>query len=243
MTYLPHPSPNFNDRKDGKKPELVVIHFTGMDSTAAALERLCDPQAEVSAHYLIDEEGNIYHLVDEDKRAWHAGVSGWNGQEDINSVSIGIELSNRNGNAYPPKQIFALALLCKDIMHRHNIPPENVVGHSDIAPDRKDDPGAHFPWKMLSRHGIGKWPRPNLRDRFNAAAAAKKPQKLRALFAKAGYPTKSATTEQLVAAFQQRYEPAVYAGKGVPGKATARTVAKLRALARANAARRKRKTG
>lgn len=241
MTYIPHPSPNFNDRKDGAKPELVVIHFTGMESTKAALERLCDPAAEVSAHYLIDEDGHIYQLVDEDKRAWHAGVSGWQGKDDVNSRSIGIELSNRNGDAYPPKQIFALTLLCKDIMHRHGIPSGNVVGHSDVAPARKDDPGAHFPWRMLSRHGIGRWPKPTLRDRFNAAATAKNPRKLKDLFARAGYPVDKATVPQLVAAFQQRYEPAVYDGKGEPGKPTARTVVKLRAVARQNDRQRKRR--
>lgn len=240
MRCYDRPSPNFDERKDGAKPELIVLHYTSMESTEAALEKLTDPASKVSCHYLIDEKGNIFQLVDEDKRAWHAGVSSWMGKDDVNSRSIGIEISNRDDQPYTKEQIFSLALLCKDLMFRHKIPAENVVGHSDVAPDRKQDPGAHFPWKKLSRHDIGRWPEPTAADQFNAAAAAKSPKKLKQLFNEAGYGVNAfgknkPTLKELVTAFQRRYEPDVFSNPdATPGKPTAETVAKLRAVARLN---------
>ena len=154
---IEHPSPNFGDRRPPYSetgPRLIVLHYTDMVPVEAALDRLCDPQAEVSAHYLIGRNGAIYRLVDEAKRAWHAGTSRWlvEGREetDINSASIGIELDNPgHTNGYVPfaeAQLESLYGLCADIMRRHSIPIENIVGHSDIAPGRKQDPGELFPW-------------------------------------------------------------------------------------------------
>jgi N-acetylmuramoyl-L-alanine amidase len=142
---------------------MLVFHYTGMRDAAAALARLCDPAAEVSAHYLIEEDGRILALVDEGSRAWHAGASFWRGETDINSRSIGIELVNPGHEfgyrAFPEPQIAALTELAGDIIGRHPIPARNVVGHSDIAPTRKQDPGEMFPWKDLAeKHGIGLWP-------------------------------------------------------------------------------------
>ncbi len=233
-------SPNFDDRKNRRQPEMIVIHYTSMDSTEAVLEKFADPASKVSAHYLIDEKGNIYAMVDEDKRAWHAGVSSWMGRDDVNSRSIGIEISNRDGKPYTKEQLFSLTMLVKDIQSRHDVKPENIVGHSDVAPDRKRDPGEHFPWQKLSRHDIGRWPAPTLKDKFNAAAVAKNPQKLSALFRAAGYGVDAfgagkPTLEELVTAFHRRYEPSAFKGENAsPGTPTAETVAKLRAVARMN---------
>jgi N-acetylmuramoyl-L-alanine amidase len=237
VKVLHRPSPNFNDRPADEKPSLIVIHYTGMASTGAALERLSNPASGVSCHYLIDERGRIYRMVEEGKRAWHAGVSHWRGRGDVNSRSIGIELSNRGYEEFTQAQQEALVRLCKDIMRRHGIPPENVVGHSDIAPDRKQDPGPRFPWKKMAALGIGRWPKATCRDAFNAAAACKKEKYLRKLFAQAGYgvdafgPGKPSFRE-LVTAFQSRYEPAVFDDPRRIGTPTAATVVKLRAVAR-----------
>jgi N-acetylmuramoyl-L-alanine amidase len=238
MRCYDRPSPNFDERKDGAKPEVIVVHYTAMDSAKAALDRLTDPASKVSAHYLIDEKGNIYQMVDEEKRAWHAGVSSWLGKNDVNSRSIGIEISNRDGKPYTNEQLFSLALLCKDIMFRHKIDPQNVIGHSDVAPDRKQDPGEHFPWEKLSRHGIGVYPAPTAADKFNAAADAGNPQKLKELLTAAGYGVDAfgkdtPTLEQLVTAFQRHFEPDAFKGAAkTPGVATEDTVARLRALKR-----------
>ncbi len=155
MHFISYPSPNFNERRSGfTQPEYIVLHYTGMESGAAALARLCDPAAEVSAHYVVEEDGRIFALVDETMRAWHAGQSLWNGVEDMNSASIGIEIVNGGHDflvdgqlpPYPPAQIKAVAKLCRAICKRWNIPPTHIIGHSDIAPIRKRDPGEHFPW-------------------------------------------------------------------------------------------------
>ena len=159
---LSHRSPNFNDRPAAKPISLLLLHYTGMQSKEVALERLCDPAAEVSAHYLIDEEGRVYGLVDEDKRAWHAGVSYWGGERDINAISIGIEIVNPGHEfGYRPfteAQFQALAPLAREILLRHGIPRHRVVGHSDVAPARKQDPGELFFWDRLAWQGMGVWP-------------------------------------------------------------------------------------
>jgi N-acetylmuramoyl-L-alanine amidase len=153
-------SPNFNERKSSIR--YIVLHYTDMADTSTALERLCDPRSEVSCHYLVSRAGETYRLVDEQHRAWHAGISFWKGERDINSASIGIELDNpghTNGYIpFAPDQINALTCLLKDIMARHKISPENLLAHSDIAPTRKIDPGAYFPWEHLAAEGIGIWP-------------------------------------------------------------------------------------
>jgi N-acetylmuramoyl-L-alanine amidase len=137
---------------------MVVLHYTGMQTASEALARLCDPVAEVSAHYLIDEDGTVTRLVDEENRAWHAGRSYWRGITDINSASVGIELVNPGHEfgyrPFPRPQIEALLPLLADIVKRHDIPRANVVGHSDIAPARKEDPGELFPWDLLARYRL-----------------------------------------------------------------------------------------
>lgn len=169
-TWLIHrevPSPNWNERK--LPITMVVIHYTGMPSGAEALARLCDPAAQVSAHYLIDEDGTVARLVPEDKRAWHAGQSYWRGVTDINSASIGIELVNPgHEHGYRPfsdAQMEALIPLLDEIVHRHKIEPANVVGHSDIAPARKLDPGELFDWDTLARYQLA-LAKPRLRMRL-----------------------------------------------------------------------------
>ncbi|GHF23009.1 N-acetylmuramoyl-L-alanine amidase [Kordiimonas sediminis] len=152
-------SPNFDDRPDGVSPDMLVLHYTGMESAQAALERLCDPAFEVSAHYLVDEDGQLYALVDEDKRAWHAGISRWGDRVGINQYSIGIEIVNPGHEFgyqdFTDKQMKRVLDLVHDIRRRHVIPDTGIVGHSDIAPDRKDDPGEKFPWQWLAANGVG----------------------------------------------------------------------------------------
>jgi N-acetylmuramoyl-L-alanine amidase len=155
-------SPNFGPRPADCPVDMLVLHYTGMRSAEAALARLCDPAAEVSAHYLIDEAGVVTALVDEEQRAWHAGKSSWRGQSDVNGRSIGIELVNPGHEfgyrPFPEAQIAALIEVCKGVLARWPIPARNVVGHSDVAPSRKQDPGELFPWKRLAEAGIGLWP-------------------------------------------------------------------------------------
>jgi N-acetylmuramoyl-L-alanine amidase len=161
------PSPNFNERQ--LPVSMIVLHYTGMQSAEAALARLTDPAAEVSAHYLIEEDGTIHRLVAEDKRAWHAGQSHWRGITDVNSASIGIELVNPGHEfgyrEFAPAQIEALIPLLAEIKDRYEITRGNIVGHSDIAPTRKQDPGELFPWARLARVRLA-LPRPtkNLMD-------------------------------------------------------------------------------
>ncbi len=140
---------------------MIVLHYTGMQSAAAALARLCDPAARVSSHYLVDEDGTVYRLVEERHRAWHAGVSFWRGKTGLNDGSVGVEIVNPGHEwgyrAFPAAQMAAVAELCRGIVARHGVPARNVVGHSDIAPDRKQDPGELFDWKFLADAGIGLW--------------------------------------------------------------------------------------
>lgn len=154
-------SPNHDERGFGP-PDMLVLHYTGMTSAAAALDRLCDPAARVSSHYVVEEDGTIWRLVPEERRAWHAGDSGWRGRRDINAYSIGIEIVNPGHEfgyrPFPGVQIAAVEELCRDIVGRWTVPPRNVVGHSDVAPHRKQDPGELFPWQRLARAGIGLWP-------------------------------------------------------------------------------------
>ncbi|MCB1538347.1 MAG: N-acetylmuramoyl-L-alanine amidase [Rhodospirillales bacterium] len=190
-------SPNFDDRPAGAVVDAIVIHYTGMQTTEAALDRLSDTSPEarergrVSAHYLIDEAGLIYALVDEAGRAWHAGVSQWRGRHGLNDTSIGIELSNPGHDfgytAFPRVQMDALIDLCKGICKRHPIQPDHVLGHSDIAPGRKIDPGEKFNWRLLARAGIGYWPEPEADDFPRAQMYLSSPTALRAALVKFGY--------------------------------------------------------
>ena len=153
-----HPSPNFGPRRAGLRPELVVLHFTEMRSAEAALERLCDPAAEVSAHYLIGRDGRLWQLVDEPLRAWHAGAGSWQGREDVNSRSIGIELDNDGQSPFSAPMMARLEALLPGILARWSIPRAGVIAHSDMAPERKIDPGPRFDWRRLARQNLAIWP-------------------------------------------------------------------------------------
>ncbi|RPE72073.1 N-acetylmuramoyl-L-alanine amidase [Pacificibacter maritimus] len=155
-----HASPNFGDRRGGVRPDMIVLHYTAMNCAQDALARLCDPEFEVSAHYLIDSDGRIVQMVDEAKRAWHAGAGAWGNVSDVNSHSIGIELSNAGTTPFAAAQMDALESLLAQIMRRHKIKPERIIGHSDMAPARKIDPGPRFDWHRLARQGFGVWPAP-----------------------------------------------------------------------------------
>jgi len=218
------PSPNHETRADGLAVDMLVVHYTGMTSARAALERLCDPEAKVSAHYLIDEDGAVHRLVAEDRRAWHAGVAAWRGETDVNGRSIGIELVNP-GHEYgyrpfPDAQMDSFRELAAGILTRHSIPARNVVGHSDVAPTRKSDPGEFFDWRGLAAIGIGLWTEP-------AEMLDLDPAHLRALLADIGYDTEDLPAT--VRAFQRHYRPERANGRIDPE--TARLIAGLHALA------------
>ncbi|HKM87639.1 MAG TPA: N-acetylmuramoyl-L-alanine amidase [Xanthobacteraceae bacterium] len=158
------PSPNHGERIDGRRPDMTVLHYTGMPDAAAALERLRTPASQVSAHYFVFEDGRVIQLVQESRRAWHAGTASWAGETDINSCSIGIEIANP-GHEYgypdfPKRQIAAVTALCRGILTRNTIPAVRVLAHSDVAPARKQDPGEKFPWRTLHESGVGNWVRP-----------------------------------------------------------------------------------
>jgi len=197
MRRIERPSPN-HDGRDGAPIDMLVLHYTGMTSAAAALERLCDPAAKVSAHYTIDEDGTVYAMVPEDRRAWHAGVSHWAGATNINARSIGIELVNPGHEFgyrdFPEEQIAALTTLCHSILVRHPIPSARVLGHSDVAPARKEDPGELFPWARLAKAGIGLWPTPG---DSNLEASA---------LARFGYDP-DAPLDKVITAFQRHFRP------------------------------------
>jgi len=193
------PSPNQGPRPADATVDMLVLHYTGMADAAAALGRLTDPAAEVSAHYLIDEEGTVHRLVDEARRAWHAGMASWRGHTDINDRSIGIELVNPGHEfgyrPFPEAQIMALIALCQEILSRHPIPARNVVGHSDVAPARKTDPGELFDWARLAAAGIGLWPAES--DASTADIAQ--------MLARYGYDT--ADHAATITAFQRHFRP------------------------------------
>ena len=196
MKGIDKPSPNFEARPANGPIDMLVIHYTGMASGRAALNRLCDSAAGVSAHFLIDEDGTLYCLVDERARAWHAGQSYWRGHSDINDRSIGVELVNPGHEfgyrAFPDPQMETLIALAQDLIARHPIPPRNVVGHSDIAPSRKQDPGELFDWRRLAATGVGLWPEPTTKVDGEAAE----------MLARYGYDVSSTDT---ITAFQRHF--------------------------------------
>ncbi len=205
---IDRPSPNHGPRRDGVPVDLVVLHYTGMPSAEAALARLCEPASQVSAHYLVDEDGAVFRLVGENRRAWHAGVASWGGETDVNGRSIGIELANPGHEfgyrPFPGAQIEALEQLLGDILVRRRIDPVRVVGHSDVAPARKRDPGELFPWRRLAGKGLAWWPgEPQY-------PAAPDEERARAALARFGYraevPADAFTA--VLAAFQRRFRPA-----------------------------------
>lgn len=238
MKALSHPSPNFGQRP--MAPDTVIIHYTGMVSAAASLERLCDPGAEVSAHFLIDEAGTQYSLVDPDMRAWHAGVSQWAGRDNANDWSLGIELQNKGHehgyHPFPDAQINSLLSLLGDLASRYDIPPTRYLGHSDIAPDRKQDPGEKFPWARLASEGFGVWPKTephSVTSPFDQAQENPEAWLLdqsvdeMAPFTAIGYrSTQALDKRSIVAAFQRHWAPST-----VTGVITRETFARARQVA------------
>ncbi|ARE84811.1 N-acetylmuramoyl-L-alanine amidase AmiD [Roseovarius mucosus] len=196
-----HPSPNIGLRRGGVCPDMIVLHYTAMVTVEAALERLCDPSAEVSAHYLICERGRLWHLVDEGARAWHAGAGQWGDVTDVNSRSIGIELANTGLHPFPEPQMRALEGLIVGIMARWSIPPARVIAHSDMAPARKCDPGPRFDWRRLARQGLSIWP---------AQGSEAAPEQFSHDAARFGYVRSEGVSEaDILRAFRLRFRPHV----------------------------------
>jgi N-acetylmuramoyl-L-alanine amidase len=162
MNIIEAPSPNFDPRTT--PPDTIVLHYTGMPTGEAAIARLRDPAAKVSSHYVVEEDGRIFRLVAEERRAWHAGVSFWKGVRDINTASVGVEIVNPGHEfgyrPFPDAQMASVIALVADIRTRWTVENDRIVGHSDVAPDRKDDPGELFPWKRLAEAGHGLWVEP-----------------------------------------------------------------------------------
>lgn len=237
LNCIERPSPNFNERPSGRAVDILLLHYTGMESGEAAASRLCDPEAKVSAHYLVDEAGAITRMVPEHLRAWHAGVAHWAGEGDINGCSIGIEIVNGGHDfgcpPYPEAQMRAVEALSREILSRHPIPARRVLAHSDVAPARKADPGEWFDWARLARAGVGLWVEPEpviegpvLRqgDRGDTVA------ELQYMLADYGYGLEvlgryDKTTKAVVTAFQRHFRP-----RKVDGVADVSTVATLRRL-------------
>lgn len=231
------PSPNHDERT--LPVDALILHYTGMASASEALLRLCNPLSKVSSHYLVFEHGRVVQMVPEARRAWHAGVSAWEGVRDMNSRTIGIEIAHpghaEDGTVapFPEAQMAAVTALCRDILGRWPIRADRVLGHSDIAPERKIDPGESFPWPALHRDGIGHWvpPAPIRDGRFFSQGDAGQPiEALQSMFALYGYDvpvsgTFDARTKAVVAAFQRRFRPA-----RVDGVADASTITTLRDL-------------
>ena len=216
-------SPNHDSRGDvvagTPRIDMLVLHYTGMQSAEAALDRLCDPEARVSAHYVVEEDGAIWRLVPEERRAWHAGVSCWLGETSLNAVSIGIEIVNPGHEwgyrAFPEAQMEAVGALCRDILDRRRIPAHRIVGHSDIAPTRKTDPGELFDWRRLARAGIGLWPEPAPelgRRRGRGAGIVERAAALSDL-ARIGYQVEPGNVTPAITAFQRRFRPERWDGR------------------------------
>jgi N-acetylmuramoyl-L-alanine amidase len=235
------PSPNFGPRLTGPT-DILLLHYTGMDSPERALKWLRDPESGVSAHYFVFEDGRIAQLVDEADRAWHAGRSCWAGETDVNSRSIGIEIANPGHEygyrAFPDVQIDAVIELCQGILSRWPIPQNRIVAHSDIAPDRKEDPGELFPWKELAAAGVGLWPDLPPAERvapigLRLGDRGEQVTSLQRNLSEIGYRIDlsgrfDATTEAVVRAFQRRWRPATVTGQGDLATALwAEAVAKL----------------
>lgn len=232
------PSPNHGERKDGRQPDMILLHYTGMLDTNAALRRLTSSGSKVSAHYFVFEDGRIVQMVEESRRAWHAGTAFWAGETDINSCSIGIEIANPGHDFgypdYPARQIAAVTALCRSILTRYAIPAIRILAHSDVAPSRKLDPGEKFPWRTLHDSGVGHWVKPAppteegavlvLGDRGDEVAALQKS------FAEYGYGVApngayDSAMHDVVAAFQRHFRPQCI--DGVADASTQRTLQQL----------------
>ena len=212
------PSPNHDGRQSGVT--MLLLHYTGMTSAEDAVQRLCSPESKVSSHYVVHEDGGVVQLVPEARRAWHAGVSAWAGETTLNFCSIGIEIVNPGHSFgypdFPDAQVKAVIALCRDIIARHDIPADRVLGHSDVAPSRKQDPGEKFPWQRLHEAGVGHWvaPAPLVPGRtlaFGSRAAAVHDLQLE--LARYGYGVPATgcfdeLTQDVVVAFQRHFRPA-----------------------------------
>jgi len=192
MEIVDRPSPNFGERAEGASVGLIVLHYTAMEDAEAALCRLCDPESEVSSHYLVARDGVLYRLVDEDKRAWHAGAGRWAGREDVNSRSIGIELDNDGTSGFDEPLMTTLEALLAELLERHELQPKAVIAHSDMSPDRKYDPGPRFDWERLAEKELSVWPEPALEGDFMRNAAY------------FGYPVECGQAA-ILSAFRQRF--------------------------------------
>ena len=231
------PSPNFEPRKDARAADMLLLHYTGMESADGALAWLTTPESKVSCHYLIDEQGRITQMVAEEMRAWHAGRAHWAGENDINSCSIGIEIHNPGHELeypdFPEVQMKAVEELCSDILKRNNIPPGRVLAHSDVAPARKSDPGEKFDWARLARAGIGLWVEPEPAgsgDGLGPGDEGDDVKRLQEAMKKFGYGLEPSgvydePTGQVVRAFQRHWRP-----EKVDGRADASTIATLERL-------------
>jgi N-acetylmuramoyl-L-alanine amidase len=230
-------SPNFGPRRGPPRPDMIILHYTGMATGSAAEDWLCNPAAEVSSHYLVHEDGRIVQMVRESDRAWHAGRSAWRGETDINSHSVGIEIVNpghvlgyRN---FPRNQIDAVIGLCRGIAARHGILPERILAHSDVAPGRKIDPGERFPWRRLAAFGVGHFAAPVRVGRDGGLAAGDrgaKVEELQSMLSLYGYDVQTTgvfdeRTSTVVQAFQRHFRP-----RRVDGVADRSTVETLRRL-------------
>jgi N-acetylmuramoyl-L-alanine amidase len=230
---LDRPSPNYQPRGDPARIDMLVLHYTGMKTAREAIERLCDPTAKVSAHYVVEENGTIWRLVPDTRRAFHAGRSCWAGESDLNAVSIGIEIVNPGHEwgycPFPEEQMAAVERLSVALLACFPIPPHRIVGHSDIAPDRKSDPGELFDWPRLARAGIGIWPEPATdlaRGRGHGVGLIEQAGALADLAA-IGYCVTSGAESVCVAAFQRRFRPERWDGR--LDAETARRLAEVRA--------------
>jgi N-acetylmuramoyl-L-alanine amidase len=239
MRLIDAPSPNLDARL--QPPDMIILHYTGMPTGAEALARLRDPSAQVSAHYLIEEDGRVFTLVPEERRAWHAGLSFWKGERNLNGVSIGIELVNPGHDwgyrPFPEPQILSLLELIADIRGRWSVPDGRILGHSDVAPDRKVDPGELFPWKRLAEAGHGLWAEPTPAPGAALAAGEESTAvfALQAGLTRLGFDCApsgayDAATTTTVTAFQRHWRPS-----HVDGIADGETRARLMALLRAQA--------
>ena len=230
-------SPNFGERRRARGPDCLILHYTGMPTADGAFARLLDPASEVSAHYFVYEDGKVVQLVAERDRAWHAGKGHWKGESDLNAASIGIEIVNpgHDGGSppFPEGQIAATIALARDILSRWTIAPERVLAHSDVAPQRKRDPGEAFPWRLLHQRGVGHWVEPvaiSGGPLFGHEEEGPPVRALQAMLALYGYGLEltgvyDRNTRAVIAAFQRHFRP-----EQVDGEADASTVGTLKAL-------------
>lgn len=230
------PSPNYGDRTSAPT-DILLLHYTGMPNDSQALKWLCDPQSNVSSHYFVHADGRVLRLVPEERRAWHAGASLWGGANDINSRSIGIEIANAGHPGglpdYPDVQIEALIALCQGILKRHPIPPYRVLGHSDVAPGRKLDPGELFPWERLAAAGVGHFVEASPSEDgpvLKRGDTGAKVEALQGLLALYGYGIEVSEefdqrTQDVVEAFQRHFRPARV--DGVADRSTVETLQQL----------------